>query len=106
MGVVVRSWRGVLPAVATGAVLALAACDATTRPADPVSRPSEVSARVWFCTPGRLPGQPGEDKASDSAVTMEIVSASGTGTGTGGRFPPSTVLGVATDGPGERWAAG
>ncbi len=106
MGVVVRGWRRVLPAVAAVASLSLAACDASSWPADPVSRPSEVSARVWFCTPGRVQGQLGADKAPDSAVTMDILAAPSAGAGAKGRFAPDTVLGRATDGPGERWAAG
>jgi hypothetical protein len=86
------------------ALVGVAACDATGAPADPVSRPSEVSGRVWFCTPGRVHGGPGEDKGSASAVTMEIVAAPSRSVG--GRYPPGTVLGRATDRLGERWAAG
>jgi hypothetical protein len=106
MGVVVRSWRRVLPAVATGAALSLAGCEAAGWPVDPVSRPSEVSARVWFCTPARVQGHPGEDKASDSAVTMEILAGPSSRTGGGARFAPDTVLGRAMNPPGERWVAG
>jgi hypothetical protein len=100
----VRSGRGALAAVAVVAVAGVAACDGPGAPADLFSRPSEVSGRVWFCTPGRVHGGPGEDKGSASAVTIEIVAAPPRGAG--GRYPPDTVLGRATDRLGERWAAG
>ena len=82
-----RSWRWLLPAVAITALSAVAACDTPVGPGAPVSQPSEVTGRVWFCTPSQVQGQPGEDKASDSAVTLEIVTAASSGASDSKRFP-------------------
>ena len=101
-----RSWRWLLPAVAITALSAVSACDTPGRPGAPVSQPSEVTGRVWFCTPSQVHGQPGEDKASDSAVTLEIVTAASSGASDSKRFPPNTVLGRATANGDERWPPG
>ena len=101
-----RSWRWLLPAVAITALSAVAACDTPVGPGAPVSQPSEVTGRVWFCTPSQVQGEPGEDKASDSAVTLEIVTAASSGASDSKRFPPNTVLGRATANGDERWPPG
>jgi hypothetical protein len=102
----VRPRRRLLPALALAVTCCVSACDAGRFPADPVSRPSEVAGEVWFCTPGQIHGRPGDDKASTSAVRIEIVTPAANGSGSGDRFPPNTVLGRATAAVGERWPAG
>ena len=86
-----RTW-----AVVTGAVVAaVAGCGSPQWPTDPVSEPSEVTGRVWFCTPAYPTRQWDDGKDADSAVTMELVTA-GPGPGADlGRFEPGTVLGRA-----------
>ena len=97
-----RTW-----AVVTGAVVAaVAGCGSPQWPTDPVSEPSEVTGRVWFCTPAYPTRQWDDGKDADSAVTMELVTA-GPGPGADlGRFEPGTVLGRATSLPGQVWRPG
>ena len=97
-----RTW-----ALVTGAVVAaLAACAPPQWPADPVSEPSEVTGRVWFCTPA-YPTRPWDDgKDPDSAVTLELVTAGPGPVVDLGRFEPGTVLGRATSLPGQVWRPG
>jgi hypothetical protein len=84
----------------------VSACDGPGWPADPVSQPSEVTARVWYCIPANANGQPGHGKAASSAVRMEIVTAASPALHVSSRFPPNTVLGQATARAGEAWPAG
>lgn len=92
--------------VAIAVVAALAACGSPQWPTDPISEPSEVTGRVWFCTPADPTRQRDDGKDSDSAVITEIVTAVPSAGGDNGRFPPGTVLGRATSQPGEVWRPG
>jgi hypothetical protein len=65
-----------------------------------------VTGRVWFCTPALSAGHGDEGKDSDSAVTMEIVTAVPSAGAGPGRFSPGTVLGRATSPPGQVWRPG
>jgi hypothetical protein len=105
MGAKVRSWRCVLAALAILAMASVSACDGTGWVADPVTQHSEVTARVWYCTPAHANGQPGHEKAANSAVKMEIVTAAPPAPLVSTRFAPNTVLGQATA-AGEVWPAG
>jgi hypothetical protein len=103
---VARRASGCLLAVLVLLLSGVAACQRAEWSPDPVSEPSEVTGRVWFCTPGSVDGAPGHDKPAASAVRLEIVTgADGSGVGPV-RFPPGTVLGQATMRPGEVWATG
>ncbi|MDQ6944953.1 MAG: hypothetical protein M3256_01490 [Actinomycetota bacterium] len=99
------SLRGALRAATIAVVLALTACQSAGWPPDPASKPSEVTGRIWYCTPGYVDGQPVGAKASDSAVKLEIVTAGRDGAD-GRRFPPNTVLGQATAQAGQVWRTG
>lgn len=100
-----RGAYGRLLAVLVLLVSGAAACQRVDWAPDPVSKPSEVTGRVWFCTPGSVDGAPGHDKPAASAVRLEIVAGPGD-PGAQGRFPPGTVLGQATVRPGEVWPTG
>lgn len=84
----------------------LTGCQGPDWPPDPVSKPSEVTGRVWFCTPSNADGQPGYQKSAASAVKMEIVAGSGSGGVGRGRVPPGTVLAQSTVHAGEVWSPG
>lgn len=101
-----RSRCCIVLTVALTAVVTLTACGSGGWPPDPVSKPSEVTGRIWYCTPAYTNGQPGDDKASESAVKMEIVTPGYTNQPDSGRFPPDTVLGQVTAQPGEVWKTG
>jgi hypothetical protein len=103
---VVRGEYGRLLVVLLLLVCGAAACQRVDWSPDPVSKPSEVTGRVWFCTPGSVDGAPGHDKPAASAVRLEIVSGPGAPGAVQVRFPPGTVLGQATVRPGEVWPTG
>ena len=88
------------------AVVTLTACGTGGWPPDPVSKPSEVTGRIWYCTPSYANGQLGDDKASESAVKLEVITPPYTTQPESGRFPPGTVLGQVTAQPGEVWETG
>jgi hypothetical protein len=103
---VVRKGYGRLLAVLVLLVSGAAACQRVDWSPDPVSKPSEVTGRVWFCTPGSVDGTPGHDKPAASAVRLEIVSGADAPAVVHGRFPLGTLLGQATVRPGEVWPTG
>ncbi len=100
-----RRMRGRCILVAVVLVLSsLTGCRGPDWPPDPVSKASEVTGRIWFCTPGNTNGLPGYEKSAASAVKVEIVS--GSGAGGKGRLPPGTVLAQSTVHAGEVWPPG
>lgn len=95
--------RGILVAVVL-VLSSLAGCQGADWPPDPVSKASEVTGRIWFCTPGNVNGLPGYEKSAASAVKVEILS--GSGAGGRGQVPPGTVLAQSTVQAGEVWPPG
>lgn len=98
--------RCVVLAIAAAVIVMGTVHQPTGWPPDPATKPSEVTGRIWYCTGGDANGSWVDEKPSESAVKMEIVTAADGRGASGQRFSSDTVLGQATAPAGEVWRSG
>jgi len=102
----VRARGNVLLAAAAAVVVMGTVHQPTGWPPDPATKPSEVTGRIFYCTAGGATGSWVDEKPSESAVKMEIVTSAESRAGDGQRYASDTVLGQATAPAGEVWRSG